>query len=173
MTAATDPPAEPPSHDASEVRVHRYPTGLRWAGSTAAGYAAYDRTHTVWTEPDGPALTLSGDPAFGGRAELLNPEQLLVLAASSCQLLSFISLAARARIEVVAYEDTALGEMPERGSTPASIETIVLRPTIEIRGDVHRDKVLRLVRLAHEECYIANSLRTEVTVEPTLVFLDQ
>jgi organic hydroperoxide reductase OsmC/OhrA len=167
MADAQDATTEP---DVGEVRLHRYRTALRWSGSTGVGYERYDRTHEVWAEPDLPRLTLSGDAAFGGRAELLNPEQLLVLAASSCQLLSFIALAARARIDVVAYEDAALGEMSERAAAPASIESIVLRPTIEIRGAVPRDKVLRLVRLAHEECYIANSLRTEVTVEPTLVF---
>src|SRR5215468_6496044 len=96
-------------HDASAGRVHRYATTLRWSGSTGVGYDAYDRSHTVAVDAPAPDLALSGDPAFGGRPDRLNPEQLLVLAASSCQALSFLALAARARIDVVAYEDAALG----------------------------------------------------------------
>jgi organic hydroperoxide reductase OsmC/OhrA len=153
--------------DEGEVRVHHYRTGLHWQGTTAVGYDAYDRTHTVWAHPDIGTTTLSGDAAFLGRDDLLNPERLLVLAASSCQLLSFLAVAARARIDVVAYVDDAVGEMPERGSDPASIETIVLRPRIRLRDEVPLERALRLVELAHQECYVANSLRTEVTVEPT------
>ena len=135
MADADDGTTEP---EVGEVRLHRYRTALRWSGSTGVGYERYDRTHEAWAQPDLARLTLSGDAAFGGRADLLNPEQLLVLAASSCQLLSFIALAARARIDVVAYEDAALGEMPERAAAPASIESIVLRPTIEIRRGAPR-----------------------------------
>jgi organic hydroperoxide reductase OsmC/OhrA len=71
--------------------VHRYTASCRWRGSTGAGYAAYDRAHEVEAVPAETTLSLSGDPAFGGDPTFLNPEQLLVMAASSCQLLSLPS----------------------------------------------------------------------------------
>src|SRR5205814_5470059 len=95
------------------ARVHRYTVSSRWRGSTGAGYDAYDRSHEVEAAPAGVTLALSSDPAFRGDATLLNPEQLLVMAASSCQLLSFLAVAARARIDVIEYRDDAEGEMPE------------------------------------------------------------
>ena len=66
-----------------------------------------------------------GDPA------VLNPEQLLVMAASSCQMLWFLHLAAKARIDVVAYEDEAEALMPE-DEEPVRITEITLRPRITV-----------------------------------------
>jgi organic hydroperoxide reductase OsmC/OhrA len=142
--------------------VHAYATTLSWSGSTGAGYDAYDRAHRVQAPPASAGLDLSADPAFHGDATRLNPEALLVAAASSCQLLSFLAVAARARIDVVAYTDDAGGEMPEpadRG-TPMRVERILLRPRITVRGDASDDRLARLVDLAHRECFIASSLRT-------------
>ena len=150
------------------ARVHRYTVSSRWRGSTGAGYEAYDRSHEVETTPDGMTLALSSDPAFRGDATLLNPEQLLVMAASSCQLLSFLAVAARARIDVIEYREDAEGEMPE-DDPPMRITRITLRPRITIRGDIDDARVRHLVEVAHRECFIANSLTTEVIVQPDVV----
>lgn len=149
--------------------VHRYAAECSWSGSTGEGYDVYSRAHEVTTPPAERALALTSDPSFGGDAARLNPEQLLVAAASSCQLLSFLAVAARARIDVVAYRDHAAGEMPERpASEPTWVERIVLRPEITIRGErPSDDRLRRLVDLAHRECFIANSLRSEIVVEAT------
>lgn len=149
--------------------IHTYRASLTWKGSTGEGYAAYDRTHSVVAPPAEATLTLSSDPAFAGDPSLLSPEQLLVLSASSCQLLSFIAVAARARIDVVAYSDSAEAVMPE-DDPPTRITRIELRPVITIRpdnGDPSDDRLLHLSEVAHRECYVANSLRTEVVVIPT------
>jgi organic hydroperoxide reductase OsmC/OhrA len=148
-------------------RVHRYTATCRWRGSTGAGYEAYDRSHEVEATPVEMTLALSGDPAFRGDATLLNPEQLLVMAAASCQLLSFLAVAARARIDVIEYRDDAEGEMPE-DDAPMSITRITLRPQIVVWEDVNEARVRHLVEVAHRECFIANSLKTEVIIEPEI-----
>lgn len=172
MTPADGAPATGP--DAPVV--HRYRTSVRWAGSTGVGYEAYDRGHTATTEPPTATLDLSSDPAFRGDPTRLNPEQLLVAAASSCQLLSFLAVAARARLDVVDYTDDAEGVMPEQVRA-TSVTTITLRPAITIAvtdpgAAPSVDRIRRLVDLAHRECYIANSLRTEVIVEPAISFVE-
>jgi organic hydroperoxide reductase OsmC/OhrA len=91
------------------------------------------------------------------------------MAAASCQLLSFLAVAARARIDVVEYEDEGEGVMPE-DDRPVRITTITLRPRITLRPGPTEERVRHLVEVAHRECYIANSLRTDVLVEPTIVF---
>lgn len=165
----------PAPHDdgsTSGTAVHRYRAELTWSGSTGAGYEAYDRTHAVSCPPAVGDLTLSSDLAFRGDPALLDPEQLLLAAASSCQLLSFLAVAARARLDVVAYADQAEAVMPE-DDRPVRITTITLRPRITVRGtggDAGGAKVARLVEVAHRECFIANSLRSEVVVEPEIVF---
>jgi len=155
--------ATDPAHGA----VHRYSARCEWRGSTAVGYDAYDRTHRAVAPPAQAALVLAADPAFRGNADLLNPEQLLVLAAASCQLLSFLAVASRARIDVVDYRDDAEGEMPET-EQPMRVTRIMLRPHIVVRGEVREERVRHLVEVGHRECYIANSLSAEVVVEPVI-----
>jgi organic hydroperoxide reductase OsmC/OhrA len=102
-----------------------------------------------------------GDPA------ILNPEQLLLMAASSCQMLWFLHLAAKARIDVVAYDDDASALMPE-DEEPVRITDVTLRPRITLDGDASEERVRRLVDTAHEHCFIANTLNCSMTVEPSV-----
>jgi len=149
---------------------HTYASSLRWSGSTAGGYEAYDRHHEVECQPASTTLQLSSDLTFRGDAALLNPEQLLLAAASSCQLLSFLAVAARARLDVVDYRDEAEAVMPE-DPTPQRITTITLRPRISVRAGPSEERVRHLVGVAHRECFIANSLRSEVRVLPEIAWL--
>lgn len=148
------------------MTTHTYAARLTWSGSTGGGVRAYDRAHRVTAPPARTALTLSADPAFRGDPDLLNPEQLLVAAAASCQLLSFLGAAARAGVDVVGYEDRAEGYM-DLTDTPTRISRILLTPTITTPADP--DEVTRLVQVAHEHCYIANSLSSHVQVQPKVV----
>lgn len=145
---------------------HRYAARLRWSGSTAVGYDHYPRAHEVVVEGD--LLPMSSDPHFGGDPASRNPEQLLVMAASSCQLLSFLAVAARARLDVLAYDDDALGRMTE-GDGPAWVESIELRPRIVLAPGSRTDRLQRLVEIAHRECFIARSLRSGMKIEATIV----
>jgi organic hydroperoxide reductase OsmC/OhrA len=151
-------------------RTHHYSATCTWQGQTGQGYEAYQRAHRVDVPPAEATLRLSSDPAFRGDPKLLNPEQLLVASASSCQLLSFLALAARAGLDVRRYDDQAEAEMPE-DQKPIRIARIRLRPRIELVEGPTEERVRELVRRAHEECYIASSLNTEVSVEPTVVFV--
>ncbi len=148
--------------------MHHYQVRCSWSGTTGVGYQAYARAHQATAGDGAIRLALSADPAFRGDPTLLNPEQLLVLAAASCQLLSFLAVAARSRLDVVDYEDDAVGEMAE-DDFPQRITRIRLRPRITMGAPVSQDRVRHLVEVAHRECYVANSLRTEVEVVPTIL----
>jgi organic hydroperoxide reductase OsmC/OhrA len=151
--------------------VHRYRAGCSWSGSTAAGYRGYDRSHRGAAPPADAELTLSSDPAFLGNPALLNPEQLVVLAAASCQLLSFLAVAARARLDVRDYRDDATATMPE-ADQPVRLAEILLRPRITLVAGPSEERVRHLVEVAHRSCYVANSLATPVRVEPLIAFVD-
>ncbi len=92
-----------------------------------------------------------------------------MLAAASCQLLSFLAVAARARIDVLEHDDEAEGVMPE-DDRPVRITRIALRPRIVVAAGPTEERVRRLVETAHRECYVSNSLRTDVEVTPTVAF---
>jgi organic hydroperoxide reductase OsmC/OhrA len=146
------------------VGAHVYEAELRWSGSTALGWERYDRAHSGSAPPAEQELTLTTGEAKGDPRRL-NPEQLLVMAASSCQLLWFLHLASKARIDVVEYEDHATGVMPT-DVEPTSVTEIVLRPRIVVASsDASDERVRKLVQTAHEHCYIANSLKSEVRIE--------
>ena len=149
--------------------VHRYRVTTAWRGSTGVGYDAYDRRHEVHAAPSDVELDLSSDAAFRGDPGRLNPELLLVAAASSCQLLSVLAAAARAGVDVVEYHDDAEAEMPE-ADLPVRITRIVLRPRITVRGQIAESRLAHLVEVAHRECFITNSLRSDVVVEPVFGF---
>lgn len=146
---------------------HHYRARCSWRGSTRAGYRAYSRSHRGQCPPAPAVLALSADPAYRGDASRLNPEQLVALAAASCQLLSFLAEAARAGIDVVAYDDEASGEMPERHH-PQRITNIGLQPRITVLEPAEEAKVRELVEDAHRLCYIANSLQATVSVNPVI-----
>lgn len=125
------------------------------------------RTSPSWFPPVRAELRLSSDAAFHGNADLPNPEQLLVASASSCQLLMFLAIAARSRIEVLAYQDDAEAVMPE-DTKPMRITQITLRPRILVAPQTNHDRVRSLVDRAHDGCYIANTINAEIVVEPTI-----
>ena len=146
---------------------HVYETTLHWEGSTGAGYDAYDRAHEIALPPSDDRLVASADQAFRGNPNRTNPEQLFLAAASSCQMLSFLAIAARSGIEVLAYEDRATAVMPE-DRRPVWITAITLRPRIVVAPGTDLGRVQRIVEKGHEECYVANSVRTEITIEPVI-----
>lgn len=145
------------------MTTHHYRTEITWTGSTATGYRGYDRTHTAIVGTATP-LPLSADPVFGGDPEIANPEQLLAVAASSCQLLSFLAAAARRGIDVRDYADTATATMDDT-ATPARVDAVALAPVIGVAAGTDHAAVLDAVAAAHERCFVAASLIAEVTVD--------
>ena len=145
---------------------HRYESRLRWSGSTGLGWDDYDRAHTALAPPAEQEVRLTTGESKGDPSTL-NPEQLLLMAASSCQMLMFLHLAAKARIDVVEYEDGATALMPE-DREPIHITEITLRPRIAIAGEASEERVRKLIHTAHEHCFIANTLKSEIAIEPTL-----
>jgi organic hydroperoxide reductase OsmC/OhrA len=145
---------------------HRYETRLNWSGSTGLGWDHYDRVHSATAPPAEQEIGLTTGESHADPS-ILNPEQLLVMSASSCQMLSFLHLAAKARIDVVAYEDEAIGVMPE-DAEPLRITEITLRPRITVAGDASEERVHKLVHTAHEHCFIANSLNSAMSIETTV-----
>lgn len=146
------------------MSIHR--ATVRWHRTAAPfTYEAYSRVHT-WHFPGGSTVQASAAPAFRGDAALVDPEEAFVASLASCHLLTVLALAARAGYTVDAYDDEAEGVLAENADGRLAITRVVLRPRITFGGDVPPEEVARLHERAHAECFIANSVRTEVIVEP-------
>ena len=157
--------------DSMTGTTHTYQVSLAWSGSTGAGYRGYSRNHEATAPPAVGDLKLSADATFRGDADRVNPEQLLLAAASSCQLLSFLAMAANAGVDVMHYEDDAEAVMPEVRDR-MRITRIVLRPQIVVAAGTDLGRVNQLVAAAHAACYVANTLNADVVLEPAVEHAD-
>lgn len=137
-----------------------------WARTTPDfAYDTYSRAHTV-TFGGGVSVVGSAAPEFRGDASRVNPEEALVGALSACHMLTFLAIAARKGILVDRYEDAAEGVL-EKKDGRLCVTRVVLRPKVTFAGDPPAPEALaRLHEQAHNGCFIANSVKTEVTVEP-------
>jgi organic hydroperoxide reductase OsmC/OhrA len=129
----------------------------------------YSRAHD-WHFDGGVTLRASSAPTsvpvpFSEPAAV-DPEEALVAAVSSCHMLFFLAYAAKAGLVVDRYADAAVGTLGKDDRGRTSMTEIVLRPRIDWASDAPSAEVLaELHHRAHESCYVANSLRTEVRVE--------
>jgi organic hydroperoxide reductase OsmC/OhrA len=137
---------------------------LDWnLGDAAFTYEAYPRNHTIRFKEGQEVLTASASPDYRGDGAKADPEDLLVAALSSCHMLSFLALCAKKRLKVTSYQDEAVGFLEKDGGK-LWISRVILRPRVE--ADADAETLRQIHHLAHEACFIANSVRTEVTVEP-------
>lgn len=131
----------------------------------------YSRGHT-WRFDGGVEVPASSAPSSVrlpySVAEAVDPEEALVASASSCHMLTFLYLAAKAGFVVDRYEDHAVGAMTKNKRGKLFVSTITLRPAISFSGEKRpsADELDELHHRAHEDCYIANSILSEVVVEP-------
>jgi len=133
-------------------------------GDAEFTYEGYGRNHS-WTFEGGTTVTASAAPDFLGDAAHPDPEEAFVASLSSCHMLTFLALAARRRLVVERYSDEAVGFMEKNEANRLAVTRVELRPHIEFSGDPPSEEQLdKLHHLAHEHCFIANSVRTEVTV---------
>lgn len=126
-------------------------------------YDTYSRDH-LWQFPPDATLAASAASEFLGSAEKTDPEQAFVAAVSSCHMLSLLAIAARRRLVVLSYHDDAVGFLEKNSAGRLAITRIELRPTIEFEEEVSAEVLAKLHDRAHHECFIANSVTTDIQV---------
>ncbi|MEO8589822.1 MAG: OsmC family protein [Flavobacteriales bacterium] len=146
---------------------HHYATSLHWTGDTGSGYQSYDRTHTIRIA-NKEALIVTADPTFLGDPTRHNPEDLLLAALSSCHLLTYLALCARARIVVTNYRDNATGTMVATPDGGGHFSEVVLHPEVTVSEERMVEKAKALHMAAHKYCFIANSVNFPVRHEAVI-----
>lgn len=146
------------------AKEHHYATTLEWNGNTGLGYPDYGRTHTIRIAGKSD-LIVTADPAFLGDPTKHNPEDLLVAALSSCHLLTYLALCARARIVVTSYRDAATGTMVTPPGDLGHFIEVVLHPEVTVADASMIAKAMELHDPAHKYCFIANSVNFPVRHE--------
>ncbi|NJN69185.1 MAG: peroxiredoxin [Nitrospira sp.] len=151
--------------------MHRYDARISWRRNGAKfSDNRYSRGHE-WSFDGGVRVPASSSPSIVPApysvVEAVDPEEALVATASSCHMLWFLSLAAKRGFVVESYVDDAFGVMEKNSAGRLAFTRITLRPQAEFSGQ-RSPNVAELDALhheAHDECFIANSLKCEVVVE--------
>ena len=129
----------------------------------------YSREH-VWTFDGGVTVPASPSPAAvpapWSNPAHVDPEEAFVASIASCHMMTFLWVAARQGFEVASYEDDAVGVMTKNEQRVPWVSAVTLHPRIVYAGDKRpsREEEAQLHHAAHEQCFIANSVKTAIAV---------
>ena len=128
-------------------------------------YMSYNREHD-WRFKGGIVVQASAAPLYRGSANCPDPEDAFVASLSSCHMLTFLAIAAKRKLVVDRYEDAAVGYLEKNAQGRLAITRVELHPKIEFGADGAPDAATlsAMHDMAHHECFIANSVLTEVKV---------
>jgi len=131
-------------------------------------YEKFNRAHS-WTFDSGVVVPASAAPAYHGDPDRVDPEEAFVASLSSCHMLTFLAIAARKRFIVERYMDQALGVLSKNEQGKPWISRVTLRPKATFSGEKRptSQEIDAMHHSAHENCFIALSVKTEVVVEPS------
>ncbi|HEX6126716.1 MAG TPA: OsmC family protein [Pyrinomonadaceae bacterium] len=148
-----------------------YKANIKWESDSPDTFtkSRYTRGHT-WSFDGGVEVPASSSPhsvrpPYSVEAAI-DPEEALVAAAASCHMLTFLWLAAKKGFTIDSYEDNAVGEMTTAMDGKQFISKITLDPRIEWSGETRptATEITELHHAAHEGCYIANSIKSDIIV---------
>jgi organic hydroperoxide reductase OsmC/OhrA len=129
----------------------------------------YSREHT-WTFDGGLTVAASASPSVvpapWSNPAGVDPEEAFVASLASCHMLTFLHVARQAGFQIESYEDQAVGHMAPNEKRVPWVKSVTLNPRIVYGGDkrpAHEEEA-RLHHLAHEQCFIAQSVKTAVNV---------
>ena len=152
--------------------MHKYEATVVWQrGDQKFTDNCYNRTHE-WRFDGGARVPGSPSPlsvpAPMSDPAAVDPEEAIVAAASSCHMLFFLAYAAKRGFIVDSYIDEAFGIMEKNSDNKYAITRIILRPKIVFSGECMptADDIASMHHDSHEHCYVANSLKSEIIIEP-------
>ncbi|PYL45541.1 MAG: osmotically inducible protein OsmC [Verrucomicrobia bacterium] len=139
---------------------------LRWErGGTEFVYQKYPRDHT-WSFDGGSKVTATAAPTYLGNPANVDPEEAFVASLSSCHMLTFLAVACKQKFVLDDYTDEAVGHMEKNAEGRLAITRVELHPKITWSGEKKpsAEELDKMHHAAHDQCFIANSVKTDVTV---------
>ena len=112
-------------------------------------------------------MTATAAPAYLGNPANVDPEEAFVASLASCHMLTFLAIACKQKFVLEKYEDEAVGHMEKNAEGKLAITKVELHPKITWGGENEptAEELEKLHHAAHDNCFIANSVKTEVTVK--------
>lgn len=155
------------SVDAQGGHVSLHNAAITWKRKGAEFVTDHDRSHE-WVFDSGVVVPASSAPDFSGDPSRVDPEEAFVASISSCHMLWFLALAAKAGFVIDEYVDHAVGTMGRDDTGVTWITDVELRPAISWSSPAPDPAAIKdLHHRAHERCFIANSVRSAITISET------
>ncbi len=139
---------------------------IDWKRQTDSfAYDHYNRAHD-WRFDGGVVVPGSAAPGYKGDPACVDPEEAFVAALSSCHMLTFLAIAAKKKLTVDAYHDRAVGRLDKNANGKLAVTSVDLHPQVTFAAgiDVDAATLKKLHHDAHENCFIAQSVKTLVIV---------
>jgi organic hydroperoxide reductase OsmC/OhrA len=138
---------------------------VRWQKSGEFSHEFFERRHSIAFQPEVGLMAGGAGNDFGA-----DPEQMLAAAMASCHMQTFLALAAKKRLQVESYNDEAEAILEQREDGRFWVAKLILTPAVVFCGDKIPDatSILAMHDKAHEHCFIANSVTSEVVIKPQL-----
>lgn len=143
---------------------HLFKATLNWVAPDRlkeSNRKVYAKSHTIKIEGKD-ILSISAAKAFKGDPTLLNPEDLLLSALTSCHMMSYLYVCQQNNIEVLTYEDNSEATLVLNNDGSGRITKVVLNPIVCIKNTSQKELALQLHTQANKLCFIANSCNFEI-----------
>lgn len=136
---------------------HEYTNELQWTGEKKGALLA-----------DGlPSLAVATPPEFNGHAGFWSPEQLYVASANACVMATFLAIAENSKLNFVRYSASATGKL-EKSDAGLQVTEILIRAHVDVSAEKDKERAMRVLSKAEENCLISRSMKTPVSLEPTI-----
>lgn len=146
---------------------HEHTARVIWTGNQGAGttdYGSYGREHRILVAGK-PELEGSAAASFRGSPDRHNPEELFLASIAACQMLFYLSLCAGRGVCVQAYESDARGALAIMPNGGGRFDAVALTATVAVAKGADLELAMRLGKVAHERCFIANSCNVPIAHE--------
>lgn len=140
----------------AETRDYFYETEIEWQ---------VEKHGQVQSAGLAPIIT-GAPPEFKGRAGDWSPEHLLVASLNSCYMLTFLAIAEFSKIAVMSFSASAKGKLEKTEGGIYQITEIVVKPRVVIASANDLPRMPRILEKAKENCFISNSIKSKITIEP-------
>ncbi|HEX9145454.1 MAG TPA: OsmC family protein [Candidatus Binatia bacterium] len=135
-----------------------YETEVEWKGERAGKLAGVGL----------PSVSVGAPPEFNGREGNWSPEQLLVASVNTCYMLTLIAIAENSKIGLVSLISSAKGKLEKVQGAGYQITEITIKPKVVVASPKDVERVSRIVEKAKQNCFVSNSIKSSITVEPEI-----
>ena len=143
----------------SDASSYYYETEIEWSSEKAG----------LLHGPNLPAIVFGAPPEFKGREGQWTPEHLLVASVNACFMLTFLAVAENSGLPLVSFSSAAKGKLEKMRGAGYQITEITVKPRVVIAAAKDLERLPRILEKAKDNCFITNSIKSSITVEPEIL----